>query len=158
MAELLIVYCSRTGNTEKMAELVAEGVKEEGLPVRVKRAEETSVDDLMMADGIIMGSPVYYGDMAANLKKLIDDSVSRHGEFEGKVGAAFASSGNVGGGNETTIMSILKAMLIHGMIIQGDPKGDHYGPVSISKPDKRVEKQCQRCGQRVAKLIHKMTS
>jgi NAD(P)H dehydrogenase (quinone) len=47
-------------------------------------------------------------------------------------------------------------MLIHGMIIQGDPQGDHYGPVSIGKPDQRVEKECIRFGQRIAKLTKKL--
>ena len=59
MARILVIYCSRTGNTEKMAGLVAEGVMEEGLDVRVRKAEATAVDDLVDADGIIMGSPVY---------------------------------------------------------------------------------------------------
>jgi NAD(P)H dehydrogenase (quinone) len=47
-------------------------------------------------------------------------------------------------------------MLISGMIVQGDPKGDHYGPVSIGKPDDRVKRQCLRRGQRIAKLTRKL--
>jgi len=156
MSLVLVVYYSRTGNTKKMAELVAEGAGLEGVEVRLQRVEETSVDDLLDADGIIMGSPVYYGDMAYPLKKLLDDSVSRHGRLEGKIGGAFASSANVAGGNETTILSILKAMLIHGMIVQGTPRGDHYGPAAIGAPDLRVEPQCRDLGRRVARLVKRL--
>jgi len=49
-------------------------------------------------------------------------------------------------------------MLIHGMIILGDPKGDHYGPVSIGSPDDRVEKECLRFGERLANLAKKLFS
>ena len=49
-------------------------------------------------------------------------------------------------------MGIIEAMLIAGCIVQGDPKGDHYGPVSIGKPDERVRKQCIRRGKRIAEL------
>ncbi len=153
MAKLLVVYYSRTGNTEKMAKLIGEGVKEEGVEVEVKKVEDVNAEDLLDFDGIIMGSPTYYGSMAADLKKLLDDSVKFHGKLDGKVGAAFSSSANIGGGNETTIMDILKGFLIHGMIIQGDPKGDHYGPVAIGSPDKRSTKGCKRMGQRVAGLV-----
>lgn len=122
MVNILIVYYSRSGNTKKMAELIKSAIAKEKINVVVKDAESTQVKDLVKADTIIMGSPVYYGTMAAPLKKLLDDSVSNHGALEGKIGGAFSSSANIAGGNETTILDILNAMLIHGMIIQGDPK------------------------------------
>jgi NAD(P)H dehydrogenase (quinone) len=89
---------------------------------------------------LIIDSPTYYGTMVAEIKKLFDESVSYHGYQEGKIGGAFSSAANIGGGNETTILDILHAMLIHGMIIQGTSNGDLYCPVSIGSPDKRVEK------------------
>ncbi|MDD5006224.1 MAG: flavodoxin family protein [Candidatus Omnitrophica bacterium] len=156
MAKVLIVYYSKSGNTKKMAELIKSGVEKEKLDVVLQDVKDTGVEDLLGADAIIMGSPVYYGTMAAPLKKLFDDSVSHHGELDGKIGAAFSSSANIGGGNETTVLDILNAMLIHGMIIQGDPQGDHYGPVSIGKPDQRVEKECLRFGQRMAQLTKRL--
>jgi NAD(P)H dehydrogenase (quinone) len=63
-----------------------------------------------------------------------------------------------GGGNEMTILNILEAMLIHGMIIPGAYSGDHYGPVAINEPDARVKKQCLALGSRIAKLAEKLTS
>ena len=153
MAKILIVYYSRSGNTKKMAEAVEAGVKDEGAEVVTKAVGECQVDELLDYDGIIMGSPTYYGLMAAEIKKLLDDSVKFHGKLTGKVGGAFSSAANIGGGNETTIMAILQAMLIHGMVVQGTSDGDHYGPVAIGAPDDRATKQCQQLGARVARLV-----
>ena len=152
MAKVLIVYYSSTGNTAKMAQAVAEGVKQEGMDVEVKKVEKTKAEDLLEPEGIIIGSPTYYGGPAAKIKELLDESVKFHGKLEGKIGGAFSSSANIGGGNETTIMDIIKAFLIHGMIVQGTSEGDHYGPVAIGAPDKRAIAQCKRLGQRVARL------
>jgi NAD(P)H dehydrogenase (quinone) len=153
MAKVIVIYYSRTGHTRKMAELVVEGINKEGITGVLKDVKDVSVDELLEYEGIVMGSPCYYGTMAYEIKKLIDDSVKFHGRLDGKVGAAFCSSANIGGGNETTILDILNAMLIHGMIMQGMPKGDHYGPVSIGIPDERGVKQCINLGLRVAKLV-----
>ena len=157
MPKVLIVYYSRSGNTEAMAKLIAEGIKSEDVEVELKKVEDTDIDDLLSPDGIILGSPTYYGTMSADIKKLLDDSVKYHGKLDGKVGAAFSSSGGIGGGNETTILDMLKALLIHGMIVQGDHGGDHYGPVAIGKPDDRSAKECKRRGARVAKLVKQLT-
>ena len=157
MAKILVVYYSRTGNTEQMAELVEAGAKEvQGAQVACASVDQVTPDDLLGSDGIIMGSPVYYGTMAAEMKKLIDDSVTHHGKLSGKIGGAFASSANVGGGNETTVMDLLKAMLIHGMIIPGSAAGDHYGPVAIGSPDDRAETECKKLGKTVAALTVKL--
>ncbi|MFA4044102.1 MAG: hypothetical protein HZRFUVUK_000885 [Candidatus Fervidibacterota bacterium] len=157
MPKVLIVYYSRTGNTKSMAEAVAEGAKRVGgVDVELKAVEECTPEDLLNADGIIVGSPTYYGLPAGEIKKLFDESVKYHGRLEGKVGGAFTSSANVGGGNETTIMAILQMMLIHGMVVQGSSIGDHYGPVSIGAPDQRARQQCLSLGERVARLVMKL--
>ena len=159
MPKVLIVYYSRTGNTRRMAELIAEGVRrEKNVDVEVKPVQETKVEELLNVDGVIIGSPTYYGSMAAEIKKFLDDSVKFHGKLEGKVGGAFSSSANIAGGNETTIMSILQSLLIHGMIVQGSSKGDHYGPVAIGEPDERSKNLCIEYGQRIAKLVLKIFS
>ena len=80
----------------------------------------------------------------------------RFGHLSEQVGAAFSSSANSGGGSETTIIGILEAMLIAGMVVQGDPQGAHYGPLSIGRPDDKVKQQCTRRGQRVAELTKRL--
>jgi NAD(P)H dehydrogenase (quinone) len=154
---VLITYYSRSGNTEKMAEVVAAGVKQvSGVEVDLRPVAEVTPDDLLAADGIIMGSPTYYGSMAAELKTLIDESVKHHGQLTGKVGGAFSSSGGPGGGNETTVLDIVKALLIHGMIVQGDAQGDHYGAIAVGAPDERSRKECEKLGRRVAELAARL--
>ncbi|MGB3086790.1 MAG: flavodoxin family protein, partial [Phycisphaerae bacterium] len=97
-----------------------------------------------------------YGLMAAEIKKMFDESVAIHGQLEGKVGGAFTSAANLAGGNETTILSILEAMLIHGMIVKGTSRRDHYGPVAIGKPDERAVEQSRLLGREVAELAVKL--
>jgi NAD(P)H dehydrogenase (quinone) len=154
--KILVAYYSRTGNTKKMAEAVAQGVKEENVTCDVKEIRKVSVDDLLGYEALIFGSPTYYGSMAAELKKLIDDSVKHHGKLAGKVGGAFTSSGMAGGGGETTIFSILQALLIHGMIIVGDAKIQHYGPLAVGTPNKEALKTCHKYGRKIARLASKL--
>jgi len=152
MAKVLILYYSRSGNTAKMAEIVAGGVRDSGAEAVVRAVKDAGVDELPGYDGIIIGSPTYYGTMAAEIKKFIDDSVKHHGKLVGKVGGAFASSGGLAGGNETTVLDIVKVLLIHGMIVPGNVEGDHYGAVAVGAPDKRSEEQCRILGKIVGDL------
>jgi len=157
VAKILIVYDSKTGNTEKMAFAVAEGAKQiSRIDVVLKKVDQTSSEDLLDADGIIMGSPTYYGQMSAKLKALIDESVKVHGKLEGKVGAAFTSSGGTATGAETTLLSILQAMLIHGMIVQGRADDKHYGAAAVSSPREREREHCRELGRRTATLVKRL--
>jgi len=157
MAKILIVYDSKTGHTEKMAFAVAEGAKQvKGVDVHVKKVNQTTIEDLLSADGIIIGSPTYFGQMSAKLKALIDKSVKIHEKLKGKVGAAFTSSGGTASGAETTLLSILQAMLIHGMIIQGRPNDKHYGAAAVESPNKKEIKLCRELGKRTASLVMKL--
>ena len=157
MPKILVVYDSKSGNTETMALAVAKGAEQAGdLEVTVKRAEETKNSDLLAADGIIMGSPTYFGQMSAKLKALIDESVKVHEQLTGKVGGAFTSSGGIASGAETTLLSIVQAMLIHGMIVQGRADDKHYGVAATGAPKKRDLAECEKLGKRVAALVLKL--
>jgi len=157
MAKLLIVYDSKTGHTEKMAFAVAEGARQKsGVEAVVKKVDKTSIENLLSADGIIMGSPTYYGQMSSKLKALIDESVKIHGKLEGKVGAAFTSSGGTATGAETTLLSILQAMLVHGMIVQGRADDKHYGAAAVGSPREKELESCKELGKRVASLVAKL--
>jgi NAD(P)H dehydrogenase (quinone) len=158
MAKILVVYHSRGGSTKRMAELVVEGATGAGVTTDLRDVGSVEAKDLLDYDGIVVGSPTYYGHMAAEIKKLFDQSVRFHGKLEGKVGGAFSSAANIGGGNETTIRGMLDVMLVHGMIVRGTSHGDHYGPVSIGQPDGRVEEQCRALGARVADLVKRLAT
>lgn len=153
MVSVLIVYYTKSGNTKDMANMLASYLRDEEVDVEVRDVRDTTPEYLLDYDGIILGSPTYYGDMAAEMKELIDKSVKYHGELSGKLGGAFTSSAYIGGGNETTLLSILKAMLIHGMVIVGVHNADHYGPVSIGRPDDRAEKQCRTYAKKYADTL-----
>jgi NAD(P)H dehydrogenase (quinone) len=156
--EVLVTYDSGTGNTAAMAEEVAEGARAGGAEVVVKRVEETSLDDLLAADCIMVGSPTYYGQMSAKVKDLFDRSVKVHRRLEGKVGAAFTSvGGGLAYGAETTIFSILEAMLIHGMVVQGRSRGQHYGAAAEKAPDERERRMCRELAERAVNLTARLT-
>ncbi len=120
-----------------------------------KKVEDVNPDELLDVDGLVIGSPTYFGTMAAEIKKFLDDSIKHHGKLDGKVGAAFASASAMG--QETTVISILEALLIHGMIVQGDTRGHHYGVISLGKPSEQDVQRCKRFGQRFAKLVKQIS-
>jgi NAD(P)H dehydrogenase (quinone) len=158
MARVLIAYYSRTGKTEQLARAVAEGAEGAGADVTLKSIEDCSAADLLDFDGIILGAPTYYGAIPWEMKRVIDDSVQYHGQLHGKVGGAFSTSANVGGGNETTVLQLIETFLIHGMIVQGSAQGDHYGPVAVGSPDTRSISQAKALGKRVADLAARLAS
>jgi NAD(P)H dehydrogenase (quinone) len=128
MTRILIGYHSRTGNTEAIAEAIAQGAGESA-EVTCMRIEDLPVEAIVDYDAIILGSPVYFGTCSAEMKRFIDGTVRVRGKLVDKIGAAFTTSGGRTGGKETTIFSILQAMFIHGMVVIGDPMetGGHYG-------------------------------
>ena len=158
MAKILIVYDSRTGNTHKMALAVAEGVKQvNGAEVVVKHVDEANNEDLLSADGIIMGSPTYCGLMSGKMKTFVDKAAYNIQEkLDGKVGAAFTSSSGTAGGAETTLLSILEVMLVAGMIVQGRSENKHYGAAAVGKPNEEEIKMCEGLGKRTAELVLKV--
>lgn len=157
MAKLLVTYYSRTGNTAQMAELVAQAAAAvEGTEVTSRPVEKVTPDELLGYDAIIVGSPVHYGGPAAEVKALLDASVKHHGKLEGKVGGAFATCGVLGGGVESTVLDLIHALLIHGMIVKGEARGAHYGAVAVGAPDEQAAQACERLGRTVATLAKKL--
>jgi NAD(P)H dehydrogenase (quinone) len=157
MPKILIIYQSKTGNTKAMAEAVEKGVRKEGVEVTMKKIEDAHVDDLLAPDGIIIGSPTYFAATTAEIKRLIDDSIKHFKKLEGKVGAAFTSSGDLGGGGETAILDIIRGFLVHGMIVPGFLSGGHYGPVSVGAPNDERKKVCTEFGAKVARLVRRLS-
>jgi NAD(P)H dehydrogenase (quinone) len=146
MTKALVIYHSRSGHTAKMAKV----------SVTVVEVTKARVEDLEGADSIVMGSPCYYGSMASEMKGFLDQSVKLHGKLEGKVGGAFATSGMLGGGNETTALSIVDALLIHGMVVPGSARISHYGPVAVGEPDKKALDECHTYGRKIGEITSKL--
>lgn len=159
--KVLILYFSRTGNTKKLAEEIARGVSEvEGVQAILRSTADVTKEDFVTADGIIAGSPVYFGSMAAPLKDVLDKYVGVRKKMENKVGAAFATSADPSGGKETTMISIIQALLIYGMIVVGDPLDatGHYGVSCLGAPDAAAAENGRKLGKRVASLVKRLKS
>lgn len=159
--KVLVMYYSKSGNTEKLAIEIAKGVEEvEGVNCLLKPVSEVTKDDFLTCDGIIAGSPVYFGTMTAEIKGVFDSYVGIRNNMGDKVGAAFATCADPSGGKETTIMSIIQAMLIYGMIIVGDPLDatGHYGVACTGAPDQKTTLNAIKLGKRVALLAKKLKS
>ena len=120
---VLVAYHPVTGHTETMARGVVEGAK--GMPgtvVVLKRVGDVVADDLFSADAVVVGSPVYWSNMAGDVKKFFDDWQVKFGVFpefkmRNKIGAAFATGGQVSSGKELTMLTIVAAMLGNQMIV-----------------------------------------
>jgi len=157
--QVLVLYYSQTGNTKKLAKEITQGVQKiKEVKCLMKSTSEVTREDFLKSNGIIAGSPVYFGTMAYPLKEIFDKFVDIRDEMENKIGAAFATSGDPSGGKETTIISIIQAMLIYGMIIVGDPLDatGHYGVSCVGTPDKETSVNALKLGKRVASLVKKV--
>ena len=143
MSEILVLYYSRYGATEKMAQHVARGIEEvpdmqarlrtvPGVSAVCEATEDSipeqgapyaSVDDLRECAGLALGSPTRFGNMAAALKYFIDGTGSLWlgAELAGKPAAVFTSTSSLHGGQETTLLSMMLPLLHHGMLLTGIP-------------------------------------
>ena len=136
---VLVAYHSLSGNTEKMARAVVEGAQAvPGARVALKRVGEVTGDDLFSSDALIVGSPVYWSNMSGEVKTFFDNWQLKFGvypEFKmrNKVGAAFATGGQVSGGKEITMLTILAAMLGNQMIIVSG--GGAFGASATTEGD-----------------------
>jgi NAD(P)H dehydrogenase (quinone) len=161
MTNVLVVVHSVTGHTRALADGVIEGARSvEGVSCRLLAAAEVTNDDLLAADAIIVGSPTYFGQMAADVKHMFDASNSIYGRLESKVGAAFTTVGAAGSGHETTNLSIITAMLVSGMVVPGFASGPTpcFGAFSVGMPTERELRSARHMGERVATLAARLSS
>lgn len=121
--KILVAYHSLSGNTERMAEAVAAGAKSvSGAQIVLKRVGQVTAEDLFSADAVVVGSPVYWSNMSGEVKAFFDNWQFKFGVFpefkmKNKIGAAFATGGQISSGKEMTMLTILAAMLGNQMIV-----------------------------------------
>ena len=152
MRDILVLYYSRYGATETMAQQVARGVEEAGAQARIRTVPAVStvceateddipargapyvdLDDLRECGGLALGSPTRFGNMAAALKYFLDGtgSVWLGGILAGKPAAVFTSTSSMHGGQETTLISMMLPLLHHGMLLVGLP----YSETDLMRTD-----------------------
>jgi NAD(P)H dehydrogenase (quinone) len=154
MARVLVLYYSAYGHIETMANAVAEGAREGGASVDIKRVPElvpedvarksnykvdqkapiAKIEDLANYDAIVVGAGTRFGRLASQMANFLDQAggLWRRGALQGKVGGAFTSSATQHGGQETTLFSIITNLLHFGMIILGLDYG-HAGQMTLSE-------------------------
>jgi len=196
MKNVLVLYYSRSGATAEMARLVARGVESvdgvESVLRTVPEVSETcestspqvpedgapyvSLDDLKNCDGLALGSPTRFGNMAAPLKYFLEKTSGQwlSGSLIGKPAGVFTSTSSLHGGQESTLLSMMIPLLHHGMIISGLPYsesellttttgGTPYGPSHVAGANSDLplsddEKAlCIALGKRLANLSLKLT-
>ncbi len=162
MGNILVLYHSNTGNTAKMANLVAEGAATvSGMEIRKLTVDDATADDLLWCDGIALGSPTNMGSMAWKVKKWWDTvAISKWLEVDGKFACAFSSSAGWGGGNETACNAMAIVLLNFGFLYFGvtDYVGKgltpHYGAVIAGEPREEKEQEaCRRLGRRLSEWV-----
>ena len=159
--QVLVAYHSLSGNTEVMARSVAEGARAVlGTHVLLHRVEDITEDVLFGSDALVVGSPVYWSNMAGEVKTFFDRWQFEFGVFpefkmRNKVGAAFATGGQVSSGKEVTMLTILAAMLGNQMIIVSD--GGAFGASATTEGespgiDETEKVGAMALGRRVAEV------
>ena len=159
--KVLVAYHSVSGNTERMAEAVVEGAKSRpGTTVVLKRVGQVTADDLFSSDAIVVGSPVYWSNMSGEVKTFFDNWQFKFGVFpefkmRNKIGAAFATGGQISSGKEVTMLTILAAMLGNQMIVVSG--GGAFGASATTEGDspgidKKELADAQALGRRVAEV------
>lgn len=166
-ARVLIAYDTLRGHTEKMAQAVEEGARRvPGIVVVRKRVEEVTKDDLVSADGIILGCPTYFANIPGRMKTILDTwNWKLKVDFSDKVGGAFATGGGQMGGKEHTVVSLLLFMINNRMIVAGplyqDEEGEDKwgelgggamtGPIDPGLSPAELD-SARRTGERIARL------
>jgi NAD(P)H dehydrogenase (quinone) len=187
MVKILVLYYSAGGSVRRMAELIAEGVERVGgaeAQVRTVRKDGVAPADgppacelaeLEACNGLALGSPTRFGNMAAPLKYFLDGTSGLWltGGLVGKPAGVFTSTASLHGGQETTLLSMLLPLLHHGMLVCGLPYsesalldtrggGTPYGPSHHAGGDgKRPLDEheialCRALGQRLAQTAGKL--
>lgn len=163
---VLITYHSETGNTEKMAQAVAEGVNSvEGVSVKLLPIAETQESDLLQADAIIVGSPVHNANVSAEVQRFISSWPFENEPLKNKIGAVFVTAGGISAGEEVAQVNLIQSMLVFGMIVVGGPDWTQpFGasaiisetPFSTNSP-KEISEQFLEKGRLLGKRVAEIT-
>lgn len=160
--KILIVYHSRGGHTEAMAKAIAEGARKHPLAeISLKPVGDVKCAELLATDALIVGSPVYWSNMAGEVKTFFDRFSTECGvlppafQMRDKIGGAFVTGGETSSGKEIALMTIVAAMLGNRMIVVSEGQalgaaattGDGKLPVT----EKELE-EARRLGERVAQV------
>jgi NAD(P)H dehydrogenase (quinone) len=164
MASILLVYDSRGGLTEQLANSVEAGVLDAGGVCLRRRVEDADVAELLEVDGVIAGSPNWSG-ITGKLKEWFDYSgdLWESGELAGKAAGAFTAGYSRSGGIEATLLQLLHLLLAHGMVFVGLPwsetmrtSGSYYGATALGSVTVEDLALAREVGRRVAEVAERL--
>ena len=163
---ILITYYSKTAHTQSLAEEVAKGASSiPGVQVVLKKIDQTTTKDLLNADAIIVGSPVYNANIAPEVVQFMSTWPFEGNPLKDKIGAAFVTAGGISAGEELAQVNILQSMLVFGMIlVGGNDWTSAFGASAITNEgvfktaqlDKLFLQKGFSLGKRVATIAKKM--
>lgn len=162
MGKIVVLFDSHTGNTLKMAELVAIGAeRNNSYEVKLLSVDQAKKDDIIWCDGIAVGSPTCMGILSWKMKKFWDENgKDLWGHIDGKIGCAFSSSGGWGGGAELSCMSIITILMNYGFLVFGvtnyvaEKTTLHYGAINAGYPETpAAERACTMLGEKLSKWV-----
>lgn len=163
---ILITYYSKTAHTQSLAEEVAKGASSiPGVQVVLKKIDQTTTKDLLNADAIILGSPVYNANLAPEVVQFMSTWPFEGNPLKDKIGAAFVTAGGISAGEELAQVNILQSMLVFGMVVVGgDDWTSAFGASAITNEgvfktaqlDKLFLQKGFSLGKRVATIAKKM--
>lgn len=166
---VLVVYDSRTGNTEKMAEAVRAGAASvAGVEAGLKSAATVKDEEIAAADGLALGTPVHWHNLSAEAKKFLDrvaEVLSKGGTWgEGRVAGAFSTAGGGSGGQEMARLSVISAFLSMRFVIVGGVTDEGFGSLGpnaitggkASAITERDRAEARRFGVRLAEVTKKL--
>ena len=167
LVRLLLLFDSRGGLTEQLAEAVAEGVRSvPNVELRYRRLDDAEPNELLGIDALIIGSPNWSG-MTGKLKDWFDHSgdLWETGELAGKAGACFTAGWSRSGGTEATLLQLLHLILSHGMVFVGLPwtdamrrSGSYYGATAHGEVTDGDKEQARALGRRVAEMALRLAT
>jgi len=147
MSTVMVVYLSHTGNTEKMAHAIAEGAKEAGAGVVIRKAELVKIDELVTADAIAFGSATSWGYMGGRLKDVFENMlIQARDKFNGKPYAVFVSAGLIESGKKAIDSIEYIAGYFHMQTAAG-------AVVSQGSPTENDRQACRELGRKLARAV-----
>lgn len=152
--KISVIYHSESKNTQKVAELIADGARiTDEVEVKCMPIGDVDSDFLNASKAVFFGSPVYCGSYSWQMKKWLDTNKNK---IAGKLGAVFATENHIGGGADLAELSLIGSLLVYGMVIysagasEGDPY-THFGAVCIREGDEKQKERARIFGSRIAK-------
>lgn len=165
MVAILVLYDSRGGLVEQLAQAVAEGVREAGGTPLPRRVDDAVPEDLLRCDGLVLGSPNWSG-ITGKLKEWWDHSgdLWETGELAGKPAGAFTAGYSRSGGTEATLLQLLHLLLSHGMLFVGLPwsermrrSGSYYGATAHGEVTSDDLEQARALGRRITEVAFRLS-